>query len=161
MSLTFQLLEQEQALAILRWQYSYPCDYYNFNAENAKEDLRYLLDSKNAFHAILNLQEDLEGYCSFGADGQVAGGDYSTEALDIGMGIRPDLVGKGHGKQYAQAVANYGVNQYGAQELRVTIAEFNKRAQRVWKQLGFNQVDRFVKTGSDEKFVVMVCAIVQ
>jgi [ribosomal protein S18]-alanine N-acetyltransferase len=104
MMLIFRQFEKEHALAILNWHYIYPCDYYNFDADTIQEDLHYLLDSKNAFYAILNLQGELEGYCSFGSDGQVPGGDYSSEAIDIGMGIRPDLVGRGHGKQYAQAV---------------------------------------------------------
>jgi [ribosomal protein S18]-alanine N-acetyltransferase len=157
--LTFRLLEKEHALALLNWRYTSPYDYYNFNADTIQEDMRYLLDSKNAFCAILNLQGELEGYCSFGSDGQVPGGEYSSEALDIGMGIRPDLVGKGRGRQYAQAVVRYGTNQYGAQQLRVTIAEFNKRAQRVWEQLGFEQVEKFVKIGSEEEFVIMTCAV--
>lgn len=159
LSLTFRQLEKEHALAILNWRYTSPYDYYNFDADTVQEDLRYLLDAKNAFCAILNLQGELEGYCSFGSDGQVPGGDYSAEALDIGMGIRPDLVAQGRGKQYAQAVARYGAKQYRAQQLRVTIAEFNKRAQRVWEQLGFEQVEKFIKIGSGEKFVVMACAV--
>jgi [ribosomal protein S18]-alanine N-acetyltransferase len=152
-------LEKEQALAILNWRYTYPYDYYNFDANTLQEDLRYLLDSKNAFCAILNLQGELEGYCSFGSDGQVPGGGYNSEALDIGMGIRPDLVGKGRGKHYAQAVVRYGANQYRVQQLRVTIAEFNKRAQRVWEQLGFEQMEKFVKIGSEEEFLIMTCAV--
>ncbi|MBE9075714.1 GNAT family N-acetyltransferase [Romeria aff. gracilis LEGE 07310] len=158
MSLIFRPLESEQALAILCWRYPSPYDCYNFDVNNTKGDLLYLLDPNNAFYAILNLHGALEGYCSFGIDGQVPGGDYSTEALDIGMGIRPDLVGLGRGKHYAQAIARYGVCQHGAQVLRVTIAAFNQRAQQVWKQLGFEQVDQFVKIGSKERFVVMVCA---
>ncbi len=121
-----------------------------------KEELCYVLDSKNAFWAILNLQEELEGYCSFGPDGRVLGGGYSDKSLDIGMGIRPDLIGQGRGKYYAQAVAEYGAYQYGMQQLRVTIAGFNKRAQRVWDRLGFEQVQKFVKTNSADEFVVMV-----
>ena len=157
--LTFQPLEKEQALAILKWHYSSPYDCYNFNANTIQEDLLYLLEEKNAFCATLNLQGELEGYCSFGSDGQVPGADYSAEALDIGMGIRPDLVGKGRGKQYARAVARYGANQYAAKQLRVTIAKFNKRAQRVWQQLGFEQVETFIKIGTEEEFVVMTRAV--
>jgi len=158
-SLRFQKLEKEHALMILSWRYTSPYDYYNFDADTIQEDLHYLLDAKNDFWAILNLQGELEGYCSFGSDGQVPGGDYSAEALDIGMGIRPDLVGQGRGKQYAQAVVEHGTNKYRAQQLRVTIAEFNKRAQRVWAQLGFEQVEKFVKIGSEEEFVIMACTV--
>ena len=156
---TFRPLEKEQALAILKWRYPPPYDYYNFNANNIQEDLCYLLAQKNAFFALLNRQGQVEGYCTFGSDGQVPGGHYSAEALDIGMGIRPDLVGQGRGKQYAQAVVRYGANQYEAKHLRVTIAQFNKRAQRVWEQLGFNQVEKFIKIGGGEEFVVMTCAV--
>jgi [ribosomal protein S18]-alanine N-acetyltransferase len=156
---TFPLLEKEHALAILNWRYTFPYDYYNFDTNTLQEDLCYLLDSKNAFCSILNLQEELEGYCSFGSDGQVLGGDYRDKALDIGMGIRPDLVGQGRGKYYAQAVAEYGAHQYGIQQLRVTIAGFNKRAQRVWEQLGFEQVEKFVKINSGDEFVVMACSV--
>lgn len=161
MRFRFRQLEKEHALAILNWRYTSPYDYYNFDTNTIQGDLHYLLDSKNAFYAILNLQGDLEGYCSFGSDGQVPGGDYSSssKALDIGMGIRPDLVGRGRGKQYAQAVVRYGAKQYRVQQLRVTIAEFNKRAQRVWEQLGFEQVEKFVKIGSEEEFVIMACAV--
>ncbi|MDY7013164.1 MAG: GNAT family N-acetyltransferase [Cyanobacteriota bacterium] len=148
MKLTFQKLEQENALAILKWRYPAPYDRYNFNIEAFPEDLCYLLERKNAFFALLNPKRELEGYCSFGTDGQVPGGCYSAEALDIGMGIRPDLVGRKLGKQYARAVAKYGANQYTTKHLRVTIADFNKRAQRVWQQLGFEQVEKFIKIGT-------------
>ncbi len=93
MFLKLQQLDRQQALEILDWRYPSPYDFYNFNADSLPEDLCYLLERKNAFFAILNQQEELEGYCSFGEDGKVAGGCYHAEALDIGMGIRPDLVG--------------------------------------------------------------------
>lgn len=159
MRVTFCPLEKEHALAILNWRYTAPYDYYNFDADARQADLRYLVDPKNAFWAILNPQGELEGYCSFGADGQVPGGNYSVEALDIGMGIRPDLVGQGRGKQYAQAVARYGAGQYGTQQLRVTIAAFNQRAQRVWAKLGFERVEKFAKNGDENEFVIMICAV--
>jgi [ribosomal protein S18]-alanine N-acetyltransferase len=159
MKLIFRSIEQEHALAILNWRYPTPYDRYNFDADNIQAKLGYLLDPKNVFFGLLNLQGELEGYCSFGLDGRVSGGDYSGEALDIGMGIRPDLVGQGRGKLYARSVVEYGTNQYGARQLRVTIAQFNQRAQRVWAQLGFEPVAKFVKIGSTEEFVIMNCVM--
>ncbi|WP_414544926.1 hypothetical protein [Nostoc sp. CCY0012] len=75
------------------------------------------------------------------------------------MGIRTDLTGLRHGKQYAQAVIKFGATRYKAQFCRVTIAQFNKRAQRMWQKLGFEQVEEFAKTGSGEKFVMMIGAV--
>lgn len=155
MNLLLSPLETEQALAILTWRYPHPYDCYNFDTDTAQADLSYLLNPENAFFAILNRQGELEGYCSFGLDGQVPGGDYSADALDIGMGIRPDLVGQGRGKYYAQAVAQHGLEHCDARQLRVTIATFNKRAQRVWATLGFKPVTTFTKTYGGRSFVVM------
>ena len=139
MKLTFQLLKEEHALAIVTWCYTPPYDCYNLAVHTVKENLYYLLDSENAFYAILNSQGELEGYCSFGLDGQVPGGDYRVAALDTGIGIRPDLTGQRRGEQYAQAVMKYGAERYGAQKLRVSIAEFNIRAQHVWEKLEFER----------------------
>ncbi len=161
MRLTFQPLQMDHALAILYWRYTSPYDCYNFEADNLQEDLCYLLNPENAFYAILNPKGELEGYCSFGSDGQVSGGDYRIAALDIGMGIRPDLTGQRYGEQYAQAVLNYTVSNYGVQKLRVTIAQFNKRAQRVWEKLGFEQVEVFAKIGSGKKFVIMIRSLLK
>lgn len=155
MILTFRPLEKEQILLILNWRYVPPYDCYNFDTNTIQEDLCYFLNPKNAFLAISNLQGELEGYCSFGADGQVLGGDYKGQVLDIGMGIRPDLTGQGLGQQYAEAVVKFGAERYGARKLRVTILAFNKRAQRVWEKLGFEPIDEFTKIGSRDKFVIM------
>ncbi|PSR17741.1 hypothetical protein C8255_11050 [filamentous cyanobacterium CCP3] len=106
------------------WCYGFPYDDYNLDADKSHEISPYLVDPKNDFWAILNRQGELEGFCSFGADGQASGGDYSAKALDIGIGIRSDLVGRGRGKQYAQAVAEQAMKKHRAQQLRVMIAAF-------------------------------------
>ena len=157
MEIKFQTLGKRYALEILSWRYSVPYDYYNFGVQTYDADLSYLTDPNNHFFAVVNSCEALEGFCSFGADGQVAGGDYRVPSLDIGMGIRPGLTGRGNGRRYAQAVAEYGIAQYEAKRLRVTIAEFNCRARRVWQGLGFEVTEKFLKTDSEMAFVVMTC----
>ncbi|MEO1126182.1 MAG: GNAT family N-acetyltransferase [Cyanobacteria bacterium J06639_16] len=155
MDLKFLPLDKNHALALLTWQYEPPYEGYNFSPKTIEDDLTYLLNPRNAFYAILNPDGELEGYCSFGADGQVPGGSYPPGALDIGMGIRPDLTGQKRGVQYAQAVVQYGRACYGASILRVTIAAFNQRAQRVWQKLGFEPVGTFMKRGSQDQFLIM------
>ena len=79
------------------------------------------------------------------------------------MGIRPDLVGRGYGKQYAIATLKHAErhakehaeSKYGTQRFRVTIAGFNQRAQSLWKQLGFRQARLFTQANSKEPFVIM------
>jgi [ribosomal protein S18]-alanine N-acetyltransferase len=130
---------------------------YDFNPADAKANLRYLLDPVNNFRAILDATGALVGFCSYGVDGQVPGGDYRVNALDIGMGIRPDKTGRGHGTAYARAVVQYGVEHYGASKARVTIAHLNLRARRVWENLGFRLVSEFVRVGSDRRYVILLC----
>ena len=51
------------------------------------------------------------------------------------------------------------MDRFGAQKLRVTIAKFNKRAQRLWEKLGFEQVEEFAKSDGGQKFVIMTCVL--
>ena len=153
MKFHIQPMTKDFALDVLTWHYAHPYDRYNFKGI-LKSGLAEFLHPDNSFHAILNEQGSLEGYCSFGADGQVPGGDYSAIALDLGLGIRPELTGKGHGKYYAGAVMAYGVEHYKAQRLRVTIAAFNKRAQRLWHNLGFQPKETFTKVDTQERFLI-------
>ena len=155
MNRQFFPLQRDQALAIISWRYPPPYDVYNLD----QEDLAHLLNPQNAFFALMQTDHTLAGFCSFGPDGQVSGGNYDATALDIGMGLHPDLIGRGQGRHYAIAVARYGSSQFGAQRLRVTIATFNIRAQRFWQQLGFEPVEQFCRTGSHQTFVIMVGAI--
>ncbi|GEM_PF-3534174 len=84
MQLTFCHLEQEHALAVINWRYCSPYDYYNFDTATIQENLHYLIDAKTGFWAILNLQGELERYCSFGADGRVSGGTIALKPLILG-----------------------------------------------------------------------------
>ncbi|MEO1741091.1 MAG: GNAT family N-acetyltransferase [Cyanobacteria bacterium J06629_9] len=155
MNLIFAPLQLKDAAAILSWQYSPPYDCCNFDGCNREQTLNDFTHPDNIFFAIFGSHKELEGFCSFGPDGQVPGGDYSQPALDIGMGLRPDLTGKGLGQQYAESVIEFGVGRFGASQLRVTIAAFNQRAQTVWQRLRFSSVDRFTKTSSREDYVLM------
>ena len=106
MKFKFQPLEKHHALAILTWRYPPPYDIYNFQAETHQTDLNYLLDPDNAFFVILNPHNQLDGYCSFGTDGQVPGGSYTDSALDIGMGLRPRFSGPGSWQNLCRGSGN-------------------------------------------------------
>jgi [ribosomal protein S18]-alanine N-acetyltransferase len=121
MPFTFRPLDEKSAQTILQWKYEAPYDIYNLAASDPEDTLRYLLDPQNAFYGIYRQQGQLEAYCSFGPDGQVSGGDYSTPALDIGLGLRPDLTGQGYGSVYVNAVINFAHSTYSAEQLRVTM----------------------------------------
>src|SRR5687768_8191498 len=156
MPFTFLPLDEKSARTILKWKYEAPYDMYNLDSSDPEDTLRYLLDPQNAFYSIHRQQGQLEAYCSFGQDGQVSGGDYSTPALDIGLGLRPDLTGQGHGSDYVNAVIDFAHSIYSPEQLRVTIAVFNGRALRVWEKAGFQVMQKFQGGWEHMDFVILM-----
>jgi ribosomal-protein-alanine N-acetyltransferase len=153
---SFQPLERESALEIIRWQYEPPYDLYNHRPEEEETDLRRLSDRKNGFFSIRAGNGELIGFCSFGADARVPGGDYREDMLDIGLGIRPDLTGRGAGAEVIGGVLRFAAEQFHPARFRVTIALFNGRALRAWKKAGFAEIKEFVRKRDGRKFVMLV-----
>ena len=160
--LKIQPITRSAALILLAWRYPPPYDIYNLADDDQADDattIAYLLNPAHHFYEMTLPQEGIVGFCSFGEDGQVPGGDYLQPALDIGMGIRPDLTGKGLGAIFVQAVIQFAVEMFRPKLLRVTIATFNERAQRVWQQNGFQPIQKFVHEGAKRPFTIFICNV--
>lgn len=157
LELTFSRMDRSSAHEIILWRYPAPYDIYNL--EECEEAIRYVLNPKNNFYVMRDSGVRIVGFCSFGEDGQVPGGDYGQDALDIGMGIRPDLTGKGCGVVYARNVLWYAHHLFSPPRFRVTIATFNHRAQRVWTRCGFRPVQKFLNLAGNQEFIVLVCEL--
>ncbi|MBW4688152.1 MAG: GNAT family N-acetyltransferase [Komarekiella atlantica HA4396-MV6] len=155
MPLDIQSLNEAHAREMAGWHYDAPYDFYNLNPNEIEQNVHYFLDSQNNFYGIFEKQEFV-GYCSFGKDGQVPGGDYSTPGLDIGMGICPDLTGQGRGSCYVEAVLDFARQTFAPAFVRVTIAVFNQRALRVWYKAGFRAVQTFEHQTQGVPFVILV-----
>ena len=154
-ALGFQPMNETAARAILTWRYEAPYDVYSLDAGDPDEEMRCFLDPANAYHAIFDRGGFLAAYCCFGPDARVPGGDYGTPALDIGLGLHPDLTGQGLGYAFVQAVLRFALEKFAPAEFRVTVAEFNERALRVWKAARFRPVQRFERTPDGMPFVVL------
>jgi RimJ/RimL family protein N-acetyltransferase len=156
MPLIFKPFDETSAYTIVSWRYEPPYDIYNFMDPPNKEDIQYLLDPQNAFHGIIDESGELLAFCSFGPDGQVPGGDYSTDALDIGLGLRPNLTGQGRGLMFVNAVLDFARRIFAPAMFRVTVAAFNQRALRVWEKADFRQVQVFQKSDHGQTFIILV-----
>jgi RimJ/RimL family protein N-acetyltransferase len=178
-------MTEAAARAIAVWRYAPPYDLYNLTGDNLAGDnlageevevIRFLCDPANDYYAVYGHSDNRSdgicdghgdgqrgreaepiGYCCYGADARVPGGDYPEEALDIGVGMRPDLTGGGRGHDFIGAVIEYGLTRYRPPLLRVTIAAFNERSQRVFRGRGFTPVRRFTRpTAAPHDFVIML-----
>ncbi|MBI9045021.1 MAG: GNAT family N-acetyltransferase [Anaerolineaceae bacterium] len=154
LELYFRIVSKEDAASFLKWQYTEPYQVYNYDPKRFEEDLAYHINPKNNLYSIY-LDGELAGYCSFGHDAQVPGGDYSLEAMDIGLMIKPEITGQGQGGKFAADVIQYGIALNKPKTLRVTIADFNKRAMRVWEKQGFERIQEFERTHDKSKFVIL------
>lgn len=151
--ISFLPVNEKSAREFLKWKYEPPYEIYNYSVENFERDLAYHLDPANNLYSMFRGDEVI-GYCSYGRDAQVPGGDYSEEALDIGMMIKPELTGQGQGSKYANAVLQNGIAKYNPKKLRVTILETNKRAMRVWEKNGFIKDQKFERENDKTEFVI-------
>ena len=145
---------------IVRWEYPAPYDVYNISPSDWEETIAYFHELQDDFVVIYDDEGTLLGFCSFGTDGQVPGGDYSASPLafplDLGMGIRPDLTGEGQGQKYLTAVLAYARQTFQPTHLRATIAVFNKRAQNMVKRANFVQTDQFTATNNGREFCIFL-----
>src|SRR4026208_64986 len=90
----FARLSQEEAEAIAEWHYPEPYSFYDWTAD--ADDLRELLDPKlrgDAYWAVKD-EDELVGYFSF---------KRRRRAVEIGLGLRPDLTGRGLGAEFLAA----------------------------------------------------------
>ena len=142
-------ITEPEARSISRWSYPGPYAVYDGNP-NA---LPSLLDPRFDYHVVLDERGDLVGYFCFGMDATVSAGRrlglYDGSALDVGLGLRPDLTGRGLGPEFVRAGLRFAEERYAPEAFRLTVAAFNARAVKVYEAVGFETVERFGEPGAE------------
>lgn len=146
----FKRMDHDSAKKIVCWSYESPYQDYGLD----EGDWRYLLEVQNNIFAGF-YENRLIGYISFGCDGQVIGGNYDEDFLDVGVGIKPDSTGKGLGQEFLRQGLLFGSKIFRTKCFRVSIALFNERAQRVCKRLGFVEKEKFFRTSDKREFIIL------
>jgi [ribosomal protein S18]-alanine N-acetyltransferase len=139
------------AAEVATWCYSPPYGCYDMT----DADPVFLASRESGFFALTD-ETGLIGFRSFGADGQVPGGSYDDSALDTGGGLRPDLTGKGIGREAIGTGLEFGRHRFRPPAFRVTIATFNVRAQRVISALGFRQAGTFLASVDGQSYGIWI-----
>lgn len=156
MQYSFRPMDEISARTMLSWQYEPPYMLYNVEPEYVDAALPGLLDPAWAYFSMYGENDELIGFCCFGEDARVPGGDYRAPALDIGWGMRPDLTGKGHGREFVHTILDFGRQTYAPELFRTTVATFNVRSRRVCERTGFRPVQEFAQSETGERFVILV-----
>ena len=122
-------MDQLDAGAIAAWRYEPPYSFYDWTAD--ADDLALLLDPEareGRFFSVDDENGDLVGFFEF----RVEGAD-----VVVGLGLRPDLTGRGLGRQFVDAGLDFARERYDPPCFRLSVATFNERAIRVYERCGF------------------------
>jgi [ribosomal protein S18]-alanine N-acetyltransferase len=141
--LTRPLAEADLAL-LGTWRY--PPPYQLYSPRLAADDRAEFLGG--AYHAVTNRQGELTGYFCYGVPAQVpaghtVGGYDDPDLLDIGLGLRPDMTGRGLGPGFLERGISLARTLHRPLGLRLTVAAFNQRAITVYERAGFSESLRF------------------
>ena len=154
MDVIFEKMNSKMATAILDWKYEEPYDFYN--NEQTVEALEELLDG--SYYAIVNINKEVIGFFCTGESARVTSGNnldvYSEDFIDMGIGMHPNLVGKGKGFEFCSCIMKFIEDNYPSKSLRLTVATFNERAIHLYKKLGFVKENEF--SNDMTKFLTMV-----
>ncbi|MSD91272.1 GNAT family N-acetyltransferase [Bifidobacterium asteroides] len=125
------LLTQANADQIAReWHYN---DMYSFyDMENDPEDLEEIITPRlraNKYYQILDDKDELVGYFCLER--------LSEEKVEVGLGLRPDLTGRGLGLNFVKEIEAFIQNNFNYELIILSVASFNKRAIKVYQRAGF------------------------
>ncbi|MEI7643555.1 MAG: GNAT family N-acetyltransferase [Chloroflexales bacterium] len=154
--LTITPMDVAAATLVTSWRYPPPYEIYSLDEDQAMLVAAFSHPAYGYFQ--LRQGGALVGFCCFGDEGRVLGGDYTTPALDVGISMRPDLTGRGMGRRYMGAVLAFAELRFCPPTLRLTVASFNLRARQLYARLGFRSVQQFVSLSSGREYQVMLRA---
>jgi RNA polymerase sigma factor (sigma-70 family) len=160
MTFIFRPMDEASVRSMLDWRYAPPFDCYNIadgrlDEDEVQEVVRFFVDPRNAYYSVVDEQDQLIAFCCFGWDAQVQGGDYTAEALDIGLQVKPDLAGSDFSVRYVEPFVDFARRTFAPTALRTTVATFNAPELRAFEQAGFRPVQTFHNGEQDRTYVVL------
>lgn len=141
------------AEAICSWRYPPPYDRFNWpsweemSARGIEFGDPWLRETQYA--AVLNVRDELIGYVQFFP---------LLKVTRLGLGLRPDLCGKGAGAVLTRLAAEEALRRSPGDEVDLEVLAWNTRAIRAYEKAGFVLDDTYCRQTSagPEMFYCMV-----
>lgn len=144
--MTFKIIPMtaEHANHIFKW--TYPPPYELYNIEETPDALSEFLNG--SYYAVIDDFNQLIGFYCYGKSaivplGSTLGAYEDVSYLDIGIGLKPALCGRGNGHLFFQNAIYYAKQHFNAYKIRLTVASFNQRAIKLYEDFGFKKVLEF------------------
>jgi [ribosomal protein S18]-alanine N-acetyltransferase len=152
MSYTIRKRTKEDVYEFTTWTYDGVYSFYDNHIQ--EEKINGFLQSVDTdhFYSVVDDQGGLVGNCEFFHVGEAP-----EEILAVGVQMRPALTGNGKGLRFIQAIIEQGRALIGYDHLELAVADFNKRAMKVYEQAGFKRKGGFQNTirGQEYHFIIM------
>jgi [ribosomal protein S18]-alanine N-acetyltransferase len=151
-SLTVRPLQRRDAETVASWRYDGPWSVYDPHPGDDP------LSAAVGYDAVVDDAGALVGFVCTGQEARVPGLAGKDGVIDIGVGMRPDLVGQGLGRTFGAVVLDHVRARCGDLPLRAVIQSWNERSLRLAKGLGFRQTGthRCVQAGHEVSYVVLI-----
>ncbi|WP_138756128.1 GNAT family N-acetyltransferase [Paenibacillus sinopodophylli] len=134
-------LEIFHAIEICSWRYEAPFDCYNWPAwEQMKKDEIEFGDSvlrASQYVAVLDKMNTLIGFAQYFP---IAG------VTRLGLGLRPDLCGRGLGPVFTKLIAKEAIRRAPSNEIDLEVIAWNTRAIHAYQQAGFQITDTYSRS---------------
>jgi RimJ/RimL family protein N-acetyltransferase len=124
---SIQPISDETHQLLTTWRYPSPYDFYDGDLEPVRSPERY-------FEAR-DEHDELVGFYYF---------EPKPPDLDFGLGLRPDLTGRG--LDFFLAGLAFARERYRPRRVFLHVAGFNERAIRVYERAGFRVVSSHLRT---------------
>lgn len=159
MKMSIKSMNYDEANQISKWIYEEPYSIYSM--DGSYDCIDELLNGK--YFLVVDKENTIIGYYCFGESAQVPVGNkfgvYNCkDIVDIGLGIKPNLCGQGLGLKFLCNGLNFAKNKLSAKKVRLTVATFNQRAIKTYKNAGFEKMYSFERVSDIGKieFWVMI-----
>ncbi len=145
----FRQMDDADANEVARWRYEPPYDFYDSAADPA--DLAELLDPqhrRDIYFSVLDDENRIVGFFQF---------EKKDETVDIGLGLRPDLTGRGLGAEFVLSGLAFARRRFAPERFSLSVATFNERAIGVYERVGFRRGEVFTHetNGGEYEFLSM------
>lgn len=101
------------------------------------EDALEAPEPDEGYWAVVDASDRLLGFCCLGAAARVAGQPADEWVLDVAIGIRPQLAGRGWGGELGRAAVAYARAVALDRRVRTTVPAWNTAGRRAAEQSGF------------------------
>jgi RimJ/RimL family protein N-acetyltransferase len=129
--LSVRPLQREDAEAISSWHYQGPWSAYDSRPGDE------LVTAEGGYHAVVDDAGSLVGFVCTGQEARVPGLAAADGITDVGVGMRPDLVGRGLGSAFGAVVLDHLCGLCGNGPMRAVVQSWNERSLRLARRLGF------------------------